>query len=411
MRSYLSILFILLLGYSTTLFGKECKNQIPIDKNGVVVGGTFMVSLNKGEYKVTSYIPNGTIIKVKNYDLIKRYRKGVSPKQECYYEIITNLGKRGFILQDETKQLSKYSGQYIFPRIEVNIYKKPLLDKVQLYLDNQIKPKEIFLSSVSPKQKKQLKVLGITKDELFYEVTADFLGTKGYFPISDVQNGFATIVDTQNISFNKHQINYRGEGFFKIMQTLLPEKAYNELEIKAKDIISNIELSICKMPITLAFEAGVEFDTWWVDAGVSTDGKIEIKTAKRTYRYEEHQIGDNSLKDTIKISKSIICDDDGILYPAIIKFKFGQNKFEIRRESFNDIKQLLRTKSDISINDSFSKVLKVNGYLDWIKAYNHLDKKLQPYWAILNTHYPQILDLLIDSVSHYPSSERRNKGI
>lgn len=412
MKHYLLALFV--MAQPVFLFAnasaRDCGNDIQVNENGVITGGTFMVALVGNEYDVISYIPTGTIVKVNGYEVIRKRRKGLKPKEECYYHVTTNLGKSGFLLQTETRRLSDYQGEYIFPRTEVNIYKEPSLEKVTAYLAREIDKKEIFLSSVAPKQRKQLKVDGITDDELFYRVSADFLGIQGYFLVSDVQKGLAAIVDTDNVSFGSHAIRYRGDGFMKIMEALLPAEAYEDLQARAKDVVSNIELSICKMPITLTFEAGVEFDTWWVDAGVSADGQIEIKTAKRTYRYEEHDIDNNQSSGTIKISKSIVCDDDGILYPKLVKFKFGDDRFEMRREGFRSIKPLLRTESDIAVNDSFSKILVIRGYLDWIRAYNHLDAMLQPHWAELDGHYAQVLDLLIDSISHYPSSEKREKS-
>jgi len=140
MKNYTLILFILaqFVFISTNALGKECKDEIPINDNGVVVGGTFMVALAGNEYKVNSYIPSGTIVKIKNYEIIKKYRKGLKPKKECYYKIVTNLGKSGFVLQEETRALSSYSGEYIFPRTEVNIYKEPSTEKIAAYLDKKI---------------------------------------------------------------------------------------------------------------------------------------------------------------------------------------------------------------------------------------------------------------------------------
>ena len=127
MKHYELALFMMaqLVLCSANALAKECGNDIQVTQNGVITGGTFMVALVGNEYDVISYIPTGTIVKVNSYEVIKKRRKGLKPKEECYYDVTTNLGKSGFVLQTETRTLSDYQGEYIFPRTEVNIYKEP----------------------------------------------------------------------------------------------------------------------------------------------------------------------------------------------------------------------------------------------------------------------------------------------
>ena len=60
------VLLALFVFNSANVFGKECKDEIQVNENGVIVGGTFMVALKENEYKVNSYVPSGTIVKIKN---------------------------------------------------------------------------------------------------------------------------------------------------------------------------------------------------------------------------------------------------------------------------------------------------------------------------------------------------------
>ena len=91
MKHYALALFVMaqLVWCSANALAKECGNDIQVTQNGVITGGTFMVALVGNEYDVISYIPTGTIVKVNSYEVIKKRRKGLKPKEECYYDVTT----------------------------------------------------------------------------------------------------------------------------------------------------------------------------------------------------------------------------------------------------------------------------------------------------------------------------------
>ncbi|GAL28566.1 hypothetical protein JCM19239_5749 [Vibrio variabilis] len=169
---------LLLLLLTGSVQARECDNSPTPKENHVVDKGTFMVTLVDGHAPVSSYLPSGAVVILLGKQTIYyKKRQGRPPIPQCYYQVKTNLGKSGYVLQDTLDSASMYEGEYVFPRTEIEIYKRANLEQV---IDYRSKGKTsrsaVFMSSTNPKVNEKLKVIGMDPNQDFYIVTAEFLG-------------------------------------------------------------------------------------------------------------------------------------------------------------------------------------------------------------------------------------------
>jgi len=396
--------------FSHSVFAKEC--TLPIDTKNlrVISQGTFLLSSDNGDAYVSSYLPSGTVVKVNGHRTINYYkRKGKPPIPQCYISIETNLGKHGFVLEDTAEDFSKYPGEYLFPRTNIEIYKRPDLDKVNAYRSGTLSKKEIFMSSTYPKNKEKLQIIGMGSDQDFYIVKGKFLGdgVKGYVFADDVDYGKATVVDAINTRFASRKTTNTGKDIKQVLKALLGNKVYLELEKSLKEYTQNMELEICKIPLDVTPYAEAKADSWWIAGGVKIDGKISIKAADRSYAHELHDIYLPSGNKRIELVKHLTCDTDSMLYPIMLKIKQGDHLVSLRRDNFSSLGSVFRKKTDASANNQYKTILTIKSYGDWLTVYRHLDGTLSNWRGEYGENYDVFLDVLIDSVAYYPPSKKR----
>ena len=147
-KAHICMIFMAFL-IANFAIAEECKPPIDIQELRIISEGTFMLSSDKGNAYVSSYLPSGTIVKPKSYKTINYHkRKDKPPIPQCHLYVETSLGKHGYVLLKTAQMASKYSGIYIFPRTEIEIYKKANFEKVNEYRLKNILKKEIFMSSI-----------------------------------------------------------------------------------------------------------------------------------------------------------------------------------------------------------------------------------------------------------------------
>lgn len=401
--------FIWLL-FNNPAYSKEC--TLPIDTKSlrVISQGTFLLSLDSGNAYVSSYLPSGTVVKVNGYRTINYHkRKGKPPIPQCYISIKTNLGKHGYVLEDTAKNSSTFPGEYLFPRTNIEIYKKPDFDKVKAYKAGSLKKKEIFMSSTYPKNKEKLQVVGMDDDQDFYIVKGAFLGVgvKGYVLADDIDSGKAAVIDAANASFVSRKMTNAGENIKQTLKSLLGNEVYSELKESLNEYTQNIELEICKIPINVTPYTEAKVGSWWITGGIKIEGKINIKAANRSYAHESHYIKLLSGNKRLELVKHLTCDADSMLYPIMLKIKQGNYFISLRRDNFSSLGSVFRKKADAIADDQYKTILTIRNYGDWLVVYRHLDSTLSNWRGEYGENYDVFLDVLIDSIAYYPPSKKR----
>ena len=399
-----------LLSLITHAEASSCLGPITQNEKRIVADGTFLLSTKDGYAYVSSYIPAGTVVFIKGAKEIKFFkRKDMPPIPQCYFEIKTSLGKTGYVLQPETVAADNFPGKHLFPRTQIEIYKKPNKQKIENYRKTSLNKKEVFMSSTYPKAKEKLRVIGTDNEQDFYIVEANFLGEniKGYVYADDIEKGWGVIIDLNNLQLFDRYSSGSDLDIKSTLKTLLGEKVYEELDKKLSEYTQNISLEICKIPITVTPYAEAKVDAWWISGGVKAEGKISIKTANRSYAYETYEIQQNSSKREIEIIKHIECDSEDMLYPLMVKVKYNDEILSLPRDNFSLLGRLLRKKSDARNKDQYKKILTIRSYGDWLMAYSHVDSVFSDWKSAYGDTYSVLLDILVDSISYYPPSKKR----
>jgi len=407
------VIFVLLyglLGMFSHAVASNYSDALIRNQNRIVTNGTFMLTLKEGNAYVSSYIPSGTVVAIKNNKRINFYKtKGFPPIPQYYFEIKTILGKTGYVLQNETSPVDNYQGKYIFARTEIEIYKHPDKTTVDKYKEKKVKRKIIVMSSTSPKIKEKLEVVGIDVEQDFYIVKADFLGKgiKGYVSADDIDKGLAVVTDSANLEFFDRKISGDDLDIKAILEMFLGKKVYKELSEKLSEFTQNIEFEICKCHLTVQPYAEIKADTWWICGGVKVEGAISIKAANRSYAYETYTIHSRESENVIDLIKHIECNSEDMLYPLIVKVKHNNKELILPRDNFSGLGKLLRKKSDVRAKGQYKKILTIRNYGDWLTAYTHVDNIFSDWKSAYGDTYPVLIDILIDSISYYPPSKKR----
>lgn len=326
-------------------------------------------------------------------------------------------------MKSEIDQMTKYQGKYIFPRTEIIIYKPSFVVKseristtqelVELYYEGKLpKGYEIKLSSTYPKNKIPLKVLGLTENQDFYEVTAKFLGdnVKGYIDIRDIWQGRAHLVDSDNIDFLEIEWTSQYERFESFFRKFIKNERWRNM---IEEQISKMRdsLTLCRGCIEIG--TSVEFgpDVWWAKAKLTVEGKTELKPRYRDYEYNSLRINrESGTTDEIEIMKFIECNDDRMLYPVLFKVKYGSDDnyefVDIPRNSMSSLSGY-RGEEDIVFGDQYKTVLTINNYNQWLEVHKHFSDLLSTIAHQQEYIFPVLVDVLIDTVTYYPPSALR----
>ena len=172
---------------ATSAFGQACFENLNQGEKRIVTQGTFLLTLKKGVASVSSYVPSGTVLQIQGAREIRHHkREGFAPIPKCYFAVLTDLGKSGYVLQDESVPVAKFPGKNLFPRTQIEIYKYPDKEKIARYRRGELDKAEIFLSSTYPKNREKLRVVGVDDELDFFIVEAEFLGPgiRGYVSAS-----------------------------------------------------------------------------------------------------------------------------------------------------------------------------------------------------------------------------------
>jgi hypothetical protein len=400
----------------------------------VVVGGTFMLKCKdenqtRGNYLVSSYIPNGSVVFARGSKKINWYRlPNEPPIEQKYFEVVTSFGKKGYILESETEKLLKYPGKWLFPRTKIFIYR--IRSKVSYQENNE--PRELVettkelvndfnegkltekslveLSSTYPKDKKPLKVNRLSENQDFYEVEAAFLGegVRGYVLTEDVSKGKVVIINSNRIESYELNWNSFSEELKDFITKISPNIA-QKID-KLSELVTGLEF--CKTVFEVKVEGHVGADLWWTSAKMGVEGKLEIKPKNRTYRYSSADIRNGINKRMeIEIMKHIQCDEDRILWPILIKLNFGNEiVLEIHRNNLTKLTGF-RNFGDIIEKNQVGTLLTIKTYNQWLEAFQHFTKELKPWHGQIGGYLPIIADLLVDVMAFYPPSElRKSEG-
>ncbi|MCC4860981.1 hypothetical protein [Vibrio splendidus] len=400
------LLFLLLAG---SVQARECDNSPTPKENHIVDKGTFMVTLVDGHAPVSSYLPSGAVVKLLGKQTIYyKKRQGRPPIPQCYYQVKTNLGKSGYVLQDTLDSESMYQGEYVFPRTEIEIYKRASLEQVTDYRSQgKTSRSAVFMSSTNPKVNEKLKVIGMDPNQDFYIVTAKFLGenVKGFVFADDIDRGMAAVVDPRKVDFVDRQIKQVSSDLKQIFKTLLSDKVYDEMSGYLEGFGQGATLEMCKIPLSVTPSAELKANAWWINGSIKVEGKMMIKPENRSFSHESYTIARGNEHYDIEFMKSLSCDTESMLYPVILKIK--QGSLELRRENFSNLGPIYRTKQDPAGEKQYETMLTIKSYGDWYSVYSHLDDNLSDWKAEFGDSYDVLLDILIDSISYFPPSEKR----
>lgn len=411
MKSLISLV-MLVWAFSVTAHAEasKCNSSFVNGEHRIVTDGTFLLSTNGRNAYVSSYLPAGTVVTTQGTkDINYHKRDGMPPIPQCYFKIKTNLGKIGYILDSESETAVNYPGKYLFPRTEIEIYKRPNKTKVDKYKNKLIEKNEVVMSSTYPKIKEKLHVIGMDKEQDFYTVKAEFLGEgrKGFIYADDIEKGDGIIIDSDKLEFFDRTSVGTKDSIKSTLKKLLGDKVYKELDERLSEYTQNVALEICKIHLTVTPYAEVSADAWWISGGVRVEGEVSIKAANRSYVYETHEIIHGSANNEIELIKHIECDSEDMLYPIMAKVKYKDEVLTLPRDNFSGLGKLLRKKSDPRNKGQYKKILTVRNYGDWIQAYQHVDSSFSDWKPAFGDTYSVLLDILVDSISYYPPSKKR----
>jgi len=405
-RNHLILLIVIFVG---GVQAKECDNFKASNQIHVIDKGTFMLSLDKGNANVSSYLPSGTMVKTIRKQTINHHKRANRPPiPKCYLKVQTNLGKIGFVLQESLSSSSLFNGEYLFPRTEIVIYKRPNLEKVTSYRngDDTLK-NDVFMSSTNPKITEKLKVIGMDSGQDFYIVKSNFLGEKvrGYVFADDIERGKAALVNPQETVFVDRKINQVSSNVKEIFNALLSDKVNKELDVILDDFAHDAILEVCKVPLSVTPSVEIKADTLWISGAVKIEGKIILKAKERSFSHESYTIVKGNREDKIEFMKHLTCDSESMLFPVVVKIK--QGKLVLRRDGFKNLGAIFRKKEDPIADQQFKTMLTIKSYGDWYSVFSHLDNNLQDWKAIYGDNYDVLIDILIDSISYFPPSQKR----
>ncbi|MGF1749529.1 hypothetical protein [Vibrio cionasavignyae] len=405
------VLFALLLTVVCNVQADEMEcNSTPIPNElHIIDKGTFMLSIKGGHAPVSSYLPSGTIVRLLGIQPIDyQKRQGRQPITQCYFYVKTTLGKYGYVLKSTLVSSSSYIGEFVFPRTEIEIFKRPNLESVSDYrAGNSALRRTVFMSSTNPKVDEKLQVIGMDSEQDFYIVKAKFLGenVKGYVFADDIEQGMAAVINPQNAIFIDRVTNKKSNDLEDIFKSLLSEKIYKELSNYLQDNTNNTILELCRTPLSVTPSVELKANAWWINGAIKVESKILLKPQYRSFSYESYSIKKGDKQYDIDFIKHLSCDTESMLYPVILKVKQGE--LELRRENFRALPSIFRNKEDFVGKNQYETILTINSYGDWYSVYRYLDNNLSNWRAIYGDSYYVLIDILIDSISYFPPSEKR----
>ncbi|GAL28567.1 hypothetical protein JCM19239_5750 [Vibrio variabilis] len=212
-------------------------------------------------------------------------------------------------------------------------------------------------------------------------------------------------MDPRNVDFVDRQIKQVSSDLKQIFKTLLSDKVYDKMSRYLEDFGQGATLEMCKTPLSVAPSAELKANAWWINGSIKVEGKIMIKPENRSFSHESYIIARGNEHYDIEFMKTLSCDTESMLYPVILKIR--QGSVELRRENFSKLGPIYRTKQDPVGKKQYETMLTIKSYGDWYSVYSHLDDNLSDWKAEFGDSYDVLLDILIDSISYFPPSEKR----